>query len=114
MEQKSTCKECKEFLIKQYVDENNKSIGKYDDTKDNKMPFGKHKDKSLTDLTKRQIAAYLEQRQRGLYTKTKYPELYCLLHKYATYKWPDWSETLSLLCQCRRKKIWSCPKHGVL
>ena len=47
MESKQTCKECKEFLIKQYLNSDNKPLPKYDNTQDNKMTFANMKAKYL-------------------------------------------------------------------
>jgi hypothetical protein len=66
------------------------------------MPFGKYEGQSYTTFSKRTIRAYLETYQWGAYTFFHHRDLYCEMHKYATEKWPSWSKSLCLICDCNR------------
>ena len=66
------------------------------------MPFGKYEGQSYTTFSKRTIRAYLETYQWGAYTFFHHRDLYCEMHRYTTEKWPSWSKSLCLICNCNR------------
>jgi hypothetical protein len=67
MEQKKTCKECKEYLIKQYLDVNWKPAV-YNTSMPTIVEFGKRIGTHFNELTKKQVRAYLEQHWGGHFT----------------------------------------------
>ena len=109
------CKKCSAPLIKQYLDGKNQPLPKFDPNGVANFTFGKHNGKAFSEVSKRTIRAYIERYQRGATVIVKYPQLYCQLHRFAEQTFPEWAETLALLCKCRQRcKMWSCPEHGFL